>query len=156
VLCTTCHQGGSPIFSPNPWPETNGSTTTDHQVADMITNAMRGATDFHTYPVRTPRDVPYNIDNAVERAGYVIANKRVWMSRCGGDADGAKHCRELTLRFALEWALTHSFPADTPDYEALKAAWASGWQTGLPGGLKVPDFSLPAYNPLADTAANQP
>jgi hypothetical protein len=156
-LCTKCHHNGAPIFSPNPWPETNGSgaTPNDHKIADLIKQKV--GDKYHGYNVEVPRDIPYEVDNSTDRANYVIPYQKLWMEGCGGATAEAAQCRASVLQFALELAFTtpSTFSQEGEQFATLKATWEKTWPNNLGGGIQVPNPNLLPYDPLLDTGTNQ-
>lgn len=155
-LCTKCHHNGSPIFSNNPWPETNGVHDTDHKLADLIAESV-GSETFHGFPVRTSREgAPYDIDKSVERSNFVIPYQKLWKDGCGGATAEGTACRANVLRLALEMIFNSParFTESSPAYQALAATWATTWPGALQGGLKIPDPKLIDFFPLDEAGAS--
>lgn len=155
ALCVKCHHNGAPIFNPNPWPETNGSTSTDHKIADLISGARNEATTYHTYPIKQSREISYDIDNSTDRANFVMPYQKLWTTGCGGSGAEANACRANILRFALELAFTSpsTFSQDSANYTALKATWDKAW-LAMGGGMKIPNPNILPYDPLEETGTN--
>ena len=54
AFCSTCHQGGTPIFSQRPWNETNGQPET----ANAISLARGNKEPYQTVPIQQPHPMP--------------------------------------------------------------------------------------------------
>jgi len=151
-LCTRCHHNGAPIFSPAPWPETNGSGAFDSRIADQLKAAIHADT-FHGFPLKVYRDVPYAITESIKNANLRIAYQALWQAGCGAQDSGAPKCRADALSLALAMSLspTAAFPATSPTYQEVKTYWGRYWDKYLGGGLVVPDSAVLSYDPLQQT-----
>lgn len=138
-VCTTCHQGGAPIFPQRPWSETNGQPEIKQEIA-----AARGEAPYLGVPAQNPLDVPERFDQLTDVANFVPVAQRVWLDACGEDAA----CRRLLLKLALRYAWDPgALDPDGADARRLRALQAAHWPAA---GIAVPDNDLRNRDPLAE------
>lgn len=136
AICTTCHQGGVPIFSVRPWEETNAQGV----IADRI--AAHHETRYYGAPVRVSLDVPDAIDNLTNQAAVLVATQRAWLDGCGRGAAGNR-CRRTLLAGALQWML------DPRSLDAGGRAGVDDERAQWPAeGIAVPGNDLASRNPF--------
>lgn len=143
AICTTCHQGATPIFPVRPWNETNGQPETAAKIA-----AARGSEAAYLgVPLVNALGVPERFEELANIGGFVPATQRAWIDGCGADADGAA-CRRAMLKLALRylWNPTE-FDANGADAQALRALQAAHWPRD---GIAVAQSDLPNRDPLAE------
>ncbi|HSW14106.1 MAG TPA: hypothetical protein VLI06_14770 [Solimonas sp.] len=139
AVCTTCHQGGSPIFPQRPWNETNGQP----QIAAKIV-AARGAEPYLATPPAQPLAAPERFDELTDIGGFVTVTQQLWIDACARDNE----CRRLMLKLALRYlADPGSFDEAGADAQQLRQLQAAAWPQG---GIAVPQSDLPNRDPLAE------
>jgi mono/diheme cytochrome c family protein len=142
AICTTCHQGATPIFPQRPWNETNAQPA----IAQRI-RAAGGADSYIGVPASVALAVPERFDELTDVANFVPVTQRIWLDGCGEGAPG-RACRRELLRLALDFATNPGgFDADAGT-EKLRAMQASAWPAG---GIGVPDGDIRNRDPLAET-----
>ncbi len=133
AICTTCHQGATPIFPQRPWSETNGQP----EIAAKITEA-RGADPYLALPVVNPLSAPERFDELTDTGAFRVAAQRAWLDACPDAA-----CRRQMLKVALKFGLDPG-GFDAEDVEAKKLR---GLQTGK---VVVPESDIRNRDPLAE------
>lgn len=147
AVCTTCHQNAAAIFSRPLWDETNANPA----IAAKLLQTRR---DFYSVPVERGIDVPFAIDNAKNRSNLFSAYQLLWREGCEDSRDkaGSIRCRADAFTFMLQFRLSGSrfFDAGSGGYrDAFALILAKNWLERWPGGLYIPDPSIPNRNPLA-------
>lgn len=96
AICSTCHQGGTPIFSQRPWNETNGQQATAAAIA-----AARGNNDpYETVPIQQPLSFPERFDQLTDVGNFYYASQRLWLDGCG---ETGNECRRRMLSLAFQY-----------------------------------------------------
>lgn len=140
AICTTCHQGGGPIFPQRPWNETNGQP----EVASAIALA-RGAAPYMGIAIRQPLSAPERFDQLTDIGSFFNVTQKLWLDGCGLDGDD---CRRLMLKLALRYADSPgSFDANSPDARTLQRLQAQHFPAA---GIAVPESDLFNRDPLAE------
>ena len=143
AVCTTCHQGGSPIFPQRPWNETNGQP----EPAAAIVAARGSEAPYLGAPIRQPLAAPERFDELTDIGAYIVATQRLWIDGCGDGADGID-CRRRMLKLALSYLDNPGgFDAHGAEAQALRAAQARQWPAA---GIAVPESDLANRDPLAE------
>lgn len=134
AICTTCHQGGTPIFPQRPWSETNAQPEISTEIV-----AARGADPYLALPVVNPLSAPERFDELTDTGAFRVAAQRAWLDAC---ADAA--CRRQMLKVALKFGLNPGgFDSEDADAKKLRAL-----QTG---SIAVPESDIRNRDPLAET-----
>ncbi len=142
AVCTTCHQGGTPIFPQRPWAETNGQP----EIAAQIV-AARGPALYLGMPAAQPLGAPERFDELTDTGAFVAVTQQLWIDACGAEAAGAA-CRRLMLKLALRYLSDPgSFDADGAEAAQLRQLQAAAWP---PEGIAVPESDLRNRDPLAE------
>lgn len=140
AVCTTCHQGGTPIFPQRPWSETNAQP----EIAAQIL-ATRGAEPYLGVTSQVPLGVPERFDELTDIGAFTLALQQVWIDGCGDDAA----CRRLMLKLGLRYAYDPgAFDADAPAVAALRERQQPHWPAA---GIAVPESDIRNRDPLAET-----
>ncbi|MFA5938323.1 MAG: hypothetical protein WC809_03115 [Sinimarinibacterium sp.] len=140
AVCTTCHQGGTPIFPQRPWNETNALP----EIAAQI-GATRGAEPYLGVPNQVALGVPERFDELTDIGAFTVAMQQVWIDACGPDAA----CRRLMLKLGLRYADDPgAFDAHAPEVAALRERQQTHWPQA---GIKVPESDIRNRDPLAET-----
>lgn len=140
AVCTTCHQGGTPIFPQRPWAETNGQP----EIAAQIL-AARGAQPYLGMPAAQPLASPERFDELTDTGAFVAVTQQLWIDGCGAEG---QDCRRLTLKLALRYLSDPgSFDAQGADAAQLRQMQAKAWP---PEGIAVPESDLRNRDPLAE------
>ena len=96
AICSTCHQGGTPIFSQRPWNETNGQQAIAAAIA-----AARGNNDpYETVPIQQPLSFPERFDQLTDVGNFYYASQRLWLDGCG---ETGNECRRRMLSLAFQY-----------------------------------------------------
>lgn len=139
-ICTTCHQGGGPIFPQRPWNETNGQPET----AEAIARA-RGTAPYMGVSVRQPLSSPERFDQLTDIGNFFNVTQRLWLDGCGLEGDD---CRRLMFKLALRYADSPgSFDVMAPDVQTLQQLQARHYPKA---GITVPESDLFNRDPLAE------
>lgn len=141
AICTTCHQGATPIFSQRPWNETNGQQAT----ADAI-EAARGNAPYQGVAVRQPLSVPERFDQLTDVGNFLKATQRIWLDGCG---EQGNECRRQLLALALQYIDNPGgFDSKGEGAQRLRNLQAQRYPAE---GIKVPESDLRNRDPLAET-----
>ncbi|HUR40882.1 MAG TPA: hypothetical protein VM240_06895 [Verrucomicrobiae bacterium] len=141
AVCTTCHQGGAPIFPQRPWSETNAQPAIAARISDA-----RGPAPYMTVPVAVPLAVPERFDELTDVGNFIPVAQRIWLDGCGEGA-GGRACRREMLRLAVDFAIEPgAFDGGTVAGK-LRELQAAAWPAG---GIGVPDGDLRNRDPLAE------
>jgi hypothetical protein len=140
AVCTTCHQGGTPIFPQRPWAETNGQPEIAAKIA-----AARGSEPYLGMPTAQPLASPERFDELTDTGAFVAVTQQLWIDACGA---GGADCRRLMLKLALRYL---SDPGSF-DAQGLQAAELRRLQSAArpPEGIAVPESDLRNRDPLAE------
>lgn len=138
AVCTTCHQGATPIFPQRPWSETNGQP----EIAAKILVA-RGPEPYLGLPPAQPLSAPERFDELTDIGGFITVTQQIWIDACERNVD----CRRLMLKLALRYlGDPGSFDASGADAQRLRALQAVAWPQD---GIAVPESDLRNRDPLA-------
>ncbi|MEK6789014.1 MAG: hypothetical protein AABY68_08705 [Pseudomonadota bacterium] len=140
AICTTCHQGGGPIFPQRPWNETNGQP----EIAAAIAQA-RGTAPYMGIAVRQPLSAPERFDQLTDIGSFFNVTQKLWLDGCGLEGND---CRRLMLKLALRYADSPgSFDVGSPDARTLQQLQARHFPAA---GIAVPESDLFNRDPLAE------
>lgn len=141
AICTTCHQGGGPIFPQRPWNETNGQQDT----AGAIAAARGNAHPYMGIPLQQPLAMPERFDQLTDQGSFINVTQRLWLDGCGADGND---CRRLMLKLALHYADSPgSFDAAGADAQRLRELQRRHFPKN---GIAVPESDLPNRDPLGE------
>lgn len=141
AICTTCHQGGGPIFPQRPWNETNGQT----EIASAIQAAQQGALNYHGLETKQPLSSPERIDQLTDVGNFLNVTQRLWLDGCGLKGND---CRRLMLKLALRYADSPgSFLESSAEAKQLIALQSLSFPKQ---GIAVPESDLFNRDPLAE------
>lgn len=173
TLCLTCHQNGGPIFTPDPWLETNneGVNPFPNEIIKDLIAANPGKKHFHGVAYKrspenlsNPAIVTFVNSASFERAVDIVAKRsaanELWARGCGSDPVEGPECRGLVLRFALRlstyWPQDQSEVAQKlgalridrkdPKYERLVTLWQKYWPSE---GIAIYPTLIPSRDPVA-------
>ena len=140
AICTTCHQGATPIFSQRPWNETNGQQATANAIA-----AARGNKPYHSVPVRQPLSMPERFDQLTDVGNFLKATQKLWLDGCG--PEGAE-CRRQMLSLALLYADNPGgFDAKSAEADRLRQLQAASFPKD---GVTVPESDIHNRDPIGE------
>lgn len=140
AICTTCHQGGGPIFPQRPWNETNGQPETAEAIA-----RVRGAAPYMGVAVRQPLSSPERFDQLTDIGNFLNVTQKLWLDGCGLEGND---CRRLMLKLALRYADSPgSFDPASPASQTLQRLQARHFPKA---GIAVPESDLFNRDPLAE------
>jgi len=145
AVCTTCHQGGTPIFPQRPWNETNGQP----EIGARILQARGADQPYLGLPLIQPLATPERFDELTDTGGFIPVTQQIWIDACGdAPPDRGAACRRQLLKLALRYAADPGrFDAASADAEALRALQAAHWPAA---GIKVPESDLRNRDPLQE------
>jgi len=141
AICTTCHQGGAPIFPQRPWSETNATPA----IARRIVEA-RGAEPYMRVPVSVPLAAPERFDELTDVGNFVPVAQRIWLDGCG-DGEPGRACRREMFRLAVDFAIDPGGFQGGEVAHRLREMQAAAWPDG---GIAVPDGDLRNRDPLSE------
>lgn len=114
AICSTCHQGGTPIFSRRPWNETNGQPET----ANAIAEARKSREPYESIPIQQPLSFPERFDQLTDVGNFYYGTQRLWMDACG---EKGNDCRRKMLSLAFQYLdNAGGFNTKSPDADALR------------------------------------
>lgn len=146
AVCTTCHQGGAPIFSQRPWAETNASEKSAEAILTARKAAGLDAEHYLGFPVKVGLGVPERFDELTDVGNFFAATQKLWLDACGNN-DTGRQCRRQMLKLAVAYtADPGSFNADAPAAARLKTLQAQG--LGL-RQIAVPESDINNRDPYA-------
>lgn len=141
AICTTCHQGGGPIFPQRPWNETNGQEDT----AEALRKARGGNRPYMGIPMQQPLSSPERFDQLTDEGNFINATQRLWLDGCGV---AGNDCRRLMLKLALRYADSPgSFDERGPEVASLRQLQARHFPKN---GIAVAESDLPNRDPLGE------
>jgi hypothetical protein len=94
AICTTCHQGGGPIFPQRPWSETNAQPA----IADAIRAARGNDKPYLSLAISNALASPDRFDQLTDEGNFINVTQRVWLDGCGLNGIA---CRRTLLKLAL-------------------------------------------------------
>ena len=142
AVCVSCHQNAASIFSRQSWDETNANP----QIAALL---KKEGKSFHGVLIGAGVDIPFAVDQATQRANEFALTQLLWREGCGGGSAGAR-CRGYALVLALQYRMSgeRGFDLHAVGSEAFHAVLQKQWRERWPGGLYLPDPTLPNRDPL--------
>lgn len=141
AICTTCHQGGGPIFPQRPWNETNGQP----DVASAIQTARQSAAPYMGIAIKQSLAAPERFDQLTDEGNFVSVTQRIWLDGCGVDGE---QCRRTLLKLALLYRDSPgSFDPESALANRLRALQKKSFPTQ---GFAVPESDLFNRHPLAE------
>jgi hypothetical protein len=147
AICTTCHQGGGPIFPQRPWNETNGQPETAAKIAEARFAAGFNRERYLGLPVANPLSVPERFDELTDIGNFLPTVQRTWIDGCGDGANGAA-CRRLGLKLALAYVLNPAgFDDKNADANQLRDLQSTAWPQA---GIAVSGNDLFNRDPLGE------
>ncbi len=152
ALCTSCHQGGSPIFSFPPWQETNGPAEQGEVYPELVTEEVRkhhpGAKTLYGVPVSNEEASASSYDGHVQRSSELLGASQLWTKGCGaGEPGGA--CRKALLTLALAGSVRGgckftNLKLEGPEAVAALAATRAVWPEA---GIGLPNRNIEDRQP---------
>lgn len=141
AICTTCHQGGTPIFSQRPWNETNGQQSTAAAIAAARANNLA----YENVALQQPLANSERFDQLTDVGNFYHVTQRLWLDGCGLDGN---QCRRQMLKLALQYAdNAGGFDANSPDAQTLKQLQAKNFPKE---GIAVPESDLLNRDPIGE------
>jgi len=141
AICTTCHQGGTPIFSQRPWNETNGQQSTAAAIA-----AARGNNQaYQNVALQQPLASSERFDQLTDVGNFYHVTQRLWLDGCGANGN---QCRRQMLKLALQYAdNAGGFDANSADAQMLKKLQSTNFPKE---GIVVPESDLLNRDPIGE------
>jgi hypothetical protein len=141
AICTTCHQGATPIFSQRPWNETNGQQAT----AAAIAHARGNSQPYLTVALQQPLSQSERFDQLTDVGNFYSVTQRLWLDGCGAQGNG---CRRQMLALAMQYSdNAGGFNADSAEANQLKKLQALSFPKE---GIKVPESDLLNRDPIGE------
>lgn len=141
AICTTCHQGGTPIFSQRPWNETNGQQSTAAAIAAARANHLA----YENVALQQPLASSERFDQLTDVGNFYHVTQRLWLDGCGVDGN---QCRRQMLKLALQYAdNAGGFDANSPEAQTLKQLQAKNFPKE---GIAVPESDLLNRDPIGE------
>ena len=94
ALCLSCHQQGGPIFTPDPWDETNANPVVATLIKRHYPDGMLdGITIEHNMLSKDLSNPSRLFDSLVRKAGRILQTTKIWNTTCLGvrDKQRAEH-----------------------------------------------------------------
>jgi hypothetical protein len=151
ALCVSCHQNQAPMFSNNPWAETNGGSSF---LGKRLVEAHPGSSSYMTVPLANGAasfEQVAALDESVERANLLSIINRLWIDACGRDEQGAPVCRARVMELALgakvgicrkdrpfDRRFCNIVWHDNALAEEMEAEIRQHWYHYWPTGMKIP------------------
>ncbi len=152
ALCTSCHQGGTPIFSFPPWQETNGPSEQGDVVPEFVTEEIQkfhpGAQTLYGVPVSNEKASAGSFDRHVQSSSELVGLENLWTKGCGG-GEGGYECRRALVGLALAASVgggckLSSLKTDAAVAVRAHAATQNVWPAG---GVALPNRNLEDRKP---------
>ncbi|HMV59958.1 MAG TPA: hypothetical protein PKC44_03135 [Agitococcus sp.] len=141
AICTTCHQGGTPIFSQRPWNETNGQQSTAAAIAAARANNLA----YENVALQQPLANSERFDQLTDVGNFYHVTQRLWLDGCGLDGN---QCRRQMLKLALQYAdNAGGFEANSAEAQVLKQLQAKNFPKE---GIAVPESDLLNRDPIGE------
>lgn len=141
AICTTCHQGGGPIFPQRPWNETNAQP----DIAAAIEKARGNDKPYLSLPIHNALASPERFDQLTDEGNFINVTQRLWLDGCG---EAGNDCRRILLKLALLYRDSPgSFDPEQPLAQQLRALQAKHFPED---GIAVPESDLFNRDPLAE------
>lgn len=141
AICTTCHQGGGPIFPQRPWNETNGQPDT----AAAIRSARQSSSDYVGIALSQPLASPERFDQLTDEGNFISVSQRIWLDGCGVKGEA---CRRLLLKLAL---LYRDSPGSFDPNSDLANQLRAQQEKHFPAdGFMVPESDIFNRDPLGE------
>ena len=141
AICTTCHQGGGPIFPQRPWNETNGQP----DIAEAIMAARGSNKPYLSLPIKNRLASPERFDQLTDEGNFMSVTQRIWLDGCG--ANGIA-CRRTLLTLALMYRDSPgSFDTNQPLANNLRQLQSVSFPKQ---GIDVPESDLFNRDPLGE------
>ena len=146
-ICTTCHQGATPIFSQRPWNETNASADTSAEIIKARMKAGHSTEHYMGVPVQLGLDKPERFDELTDVGNFFVATQKLWLDACGAGEQG-RACRKTMFKLALMYARDPgNFNERSPMAQTLRQFQAQQLKTK---SIAVPESDLPNRDPVAE------
>lgn len=140
AICTTCHQGGTPIFPERPWNETNGQPETAAKISEA-----RNGQPYLGFPLSVPLSVPERFDELTDIGTFIHSTQRAWLDGCGS---GGVECRRQMLKLALQYLHAPAeFSPASADAEKLRTLQSVNWPKE---GIAVNEGDIKVRDPLGE------
>ena len=148
TLCLSCHQNAGPVFSKEPWLETDSN----QQVS------LRLPRQSSTSNVKTeylPRfDNVWALDYATDRANYFASSQFIWQKGCDGPINSstliAIQCRAAMFTAILEYHLLGYVNQNSKSFrEWFLPTVLQNWQQKWPDGLLIATADIADKNPFS-------
>jgi hypothetical protein len=114
-VCIKCHKAETPIFSKNPWDETNANRGV-YTALRKSNDELERYLDFIT--VTGNKGIPYDLDNGTDRAARLPVLQKFWWQGCRSvniSGYGPRDCRATML--LMSWARSKAIFLDDLDRE---------------------------------------
>jgi len=145
AICTTCHQGATPIFSQRPWNETNGQPETSQAIRD----ARKDNNPYHEVSIQKPLSHSERYDQLTDIGNFFIGTQRLWLDGCG---EKGNDCRREMLAQAFQYLdNAGNYLTNTKETEKLRSLQRKYFPEPTEAGYK----DLGGLSPMALTGSTQ-
>ncbi len=146
AICTTCHQGGPPIFSVRPWNETSGQPETAAKIAATRKAAGEDPAQYLGFATSSALSVPERFQELADVGGFISATQKLWIDTCSDGSSGVA-CRRQMLKLGLAYARA---PGDFDVKSAEVAQLIALQKTSKAKPIAVPQSDLANRDPLGE------
>jgi len=145
AICTTCHQGATPIFSQRPWNETNGQPETSRAIID----ARKDKNPYHEIEIFKPLSQSERYDQLTDVGNFFIGTQRLWLDGC---SEKGNDCRRELLSLAFLYLdNAGNFQVNGPEANRLRDIQ----NKYFPASNNAETKDLPSLAPMALTGNTQ-
>ncbi len=144
--CLVCHQNQAPIFSEQPWSESNGH----REISERILQAQDTQTPGRYFGVpidlKNQTDLPEAFDKSVRRANLLSLYQKLWKDSCQHpDLEKSIACFQNLMFNVLQYGLSHDNGSEMSSigYRLVQESWRRRGAV-----LDVPDSKIRDRNPL--------
>ena len=147
-LCLSCHQNAGPIFSKEPWLETDSNQKVKARLTPQ-------ATPLKVKAKYLPRfDHAWALDYATDRANYFASSQFIWRQGCAVTNEhkiiDSFRCRSAMLLAIIQFRLLGYVDNNLAAFQNwLQPVIERNWREKWPGGLLIATADIPDKDPFA-------
>ena len=151
TLCLSCHQNAGPIFSTEPWLETDSNQQIRMQLPKQV-SASKVKAEY------LPRfDNVWALDYATDRANYFASSQFIWQHACGNDESSIRldaiQCRAAMFKAILQYHLLDFVDQNSISFrDWFLPVILRNWQQKWPSGLLIATADIEDKNPFSVSA----
>jgi hypothetical protein len=137
--CDGCHQNQGPIFSMDPWTETNSNSDVVNAIRSALRTRGLNRDAYMGVPVEVQFGDSQVFDSATDDANRLVGLQAVWRQACPTEI--APHCRRLLIQLGVASALWPGSAATelATEYSELRRLWSKHFPAA---GIRVPLSSI--------------